>query len=291
MARGIDHLVLPVRDLDAARATYERLGFTLTPTAKHPWGTSNALVQMDGNFLELLAVTDPELIRQPKSGEISFGAFNMDFAERHEGFSMLVLESAGPDVDRAEYLAAGMQVHAPFSFERQAKQPDGSTATVGFSLTIASHEDMPNAGFFTCHQHNPAAFWKPDYQVHANGAEVIGGVTMVTDDPQQFSSFFADFSGSNTVTSSASAVDVSTPRGRLSVVTSAEFVTRHDIPVTDAVSLPAFCAYTITVKDLEATTALFAGNGVEHIRHDGRIIIPPSSAHGVTLAFEANSGH
>ncbi len=46
--RPIDHLVLAVRDLDAARATYGRLGFTLTPVARHPFGTANSLIQLNG---------------------------------------------------------------------------------------------------------------------------------------------------------------------------------------------------------------------------------------------------
>ena len=58
MPRGIDHLVIAVRDLDAARATYQRLGFTLTPEARHPFGTKNALVQLNGAFLELVAMAD-----------------------------------------------------------------------------------------------------------------------------------------------------------------------------------------------------------------------------------------
>lgn len=34
--RGIDHLVLCVRDLEAARRRYADLGFTTTPPARHP---------------------------------------------------------------------------------------------------------------------------------------------------------------------------------------------------------------------------------------------------------------
>ena len=44
MPRRIDHLVLAVNDLDAARDTYGRLGFTLTPVARHPFGTANSLI-------------------------------------------------------------------------------------------------------------------------------------------------------------------------------------------------------------------------------------------------------
>ena len=47
MVDGIDHLVLCVRDLERARDLYRRLGFTLTPPARHPFGTGNSLVQFE----------------------------------------------------------------------------------------------------------------------------------------------------------------------------------------------------------------------------------------------------
>ena len=53
---GLDHLVLCVRDLEAARAAYTHFGFTVTPRAVHPFGTGNSLVQLEGTYLELLTV-------------------------------------------------------------------------------------------------------------------------------------------------------------------------------------------------------------------------------------------
>src|SRR5215213_1957721 len=63
--RAIDHVVLTVRDLDAAAITYQRLGFTLTPRAAHDdqMGTSNRLAQFRGrSFIELLEVDRPETL-------------------------------------------------------------------------------------------------------------------------------------------------------------------------------------------------------------------------------------
>jgi catechol 2,3-dioxygenase-like lactoylglutathione lyase family enzyme len=92
--RPLDHLVLCVRDLDAARASYERLGFTLTPKASHPFGTGNSLVQLHGNFLELLAVVDRRLITPVEPGGFAFAAFNERFLAAREGMSMLVFASS-----------------------------------------------------------------------------------------------------------------------------------------------------------------------------------------------------
>ena len=56
MARGLDHLVHAVRDLDAAGELYGRLGFTVGARNRHPWGTHNRIVQLPGFFIELLAI-------------------------------------------------------------------------------------------------------------------------------------------------------------------------------------------------------------------------------------------
>src|SRR5262245_37222870 len=61
--RAIDHVVLAVTDLDRAAETYQGLGFTLTPRARHEdrMGTSNRLAQFAAqNFIELLEVDRPQ---------------------------------------------------------------------------------------------------------------------------------------------------------------------------------------------------------------------------------------
>ena len=136
MVRGLDHLVVAVNDLGAAGRAYADLGFTLTPENRHPWGTANRLIQLDGFFIELLAIADAGLVPEPTGNSFSFGAFNRDFLKRREGASMLVLESRDPGQDRAEFERAGLQLFEPFSFERVANLADGSTAKVAFDLTF-----------------------------------------------------------------------------------------------------------------------------------------------------------
>lgn len=57
MIKGIDHVVILVKDLDQAVADYNQLGFTVTPGGEHTDGaTHNALVAFaDGSYLELIA--------------------------------------------------------------------------------------------------------------------------------------------------------------------------------------------------------------------------------------------
>ncbi len=87
MARGLDHIVHAVRDLDAAVDLYRRLGFTVGARNRHPraWGTQNHIVQLPGTFVELLAVADASGIAPHAPRHFSFGAFNRDFLGARAG--------------------------------------------------------------------------------------------------------------------------------------------------------------------------------------------------------------
>ncbi|OYW98729.1 MAG: hypothetical protein B7Z14_14015, partial [Bosea sp. 32-68-6] len=117
--RGLDHLVIGVRDLDAAGAFYEKLGFTVGARNRHPWGTENRIVQFPGAFLELITIGDAGAIPSPAPRQFSFGHFVREALERGEGLSMLVLESQDAKADATAFHSAGIGDFEPFFFERQ----------------------------------------------------------------------------------------------------------------------------------------------------------------------------
>lgn len=78
--------------------------------------------------------------------------------------------------DLARFEAAGLQVFAPFDFERQARLPDGTIDTVAFTLGFARSPDMPRIAFFVCENRAQQYFWKSEFQTHENGAQ---GITTV----------------------------------------------------------------------------------------------------------------
>lgn len=197
---GLDHAVIVSRDLGALSEEFEALGFTLTPTAHHPWGTANRLVQFAGrNFLELLGIDRPELIgREPATtagGPFSFGRHVAAFLAKREGMAMLALQGAGAEADTARWRAAGLATYEPFHFRRQAVLPDGTAATVAFSRAYTTEPALPDLAFFTCHQHSPELFWKAPYQRHANGSLEMTGVSMVTTQARQIAPFLSGLTG------------------------------------------------------------------------------------------------
>lgn len=288
MPRGIDHLVIAVHGFERARQVYGRLGFKLTPVARHPFGTQNSLVQLQGSFLELLSVVEPDEFPVPVPGGFSFPRFNHRYLERHEGISMLVLDSEDAEADAREFAVAGIQSYVPFEFGRDAVQPDGSVARVGFRLAFASDPFIPEAGFFTCQQLAPQYFWKPDYQRHANTAVAITELVMVSAAPSDHHAFFEAFAGTRDVHATSMGLRVETSRGTIRIDTpdAAQSVWGNAIPVADY-RTPRFAGFAIRVTDLAAVKECLDRGGVAHDKRGDRLVVPAAEAMGAAIAFQA----
>lgn len=286
MKRGIDHLVLSVRDLDRARALYQRLGFTLTPRAVHPFGTGNSLVQLGGNFLELAAVLDPSKIPPMTETRYSFAAFSQKFLEKRQGLSMLVLQSDDAAADLAEFKRKGLRTYEQVDFSRAARQPDGTDATVSFSLAFFSHPLLPDVGFFACQQHAPRFFWKTEYQKHANGARLASEVFMVADAPASLRPFFESLYGTANVKAGADTLGVDTGQGRVTVMTPAGLAARFPgAAIADAPETPYFAGYRVAVADVAVARALLAENKVRFSDGAAGPWLGPADAFGAVVEF------
>src|SRR5579885_403101 len=257
MQRPIDHIVHCVGDLAAARRFHQRLGFTLTPQAQHPFGTANSLVQLQGGFL--------------------------DFLEKRRGVSMLVFASEDARRDHADFLAKGLDTYAPFDFERRARLPDGSEVTVGFSLAFVTHPAMPEAAFFVCQQHAPQYFWKTEYQRHANTAVAIAEIVMAAPEPAALAPFFAKLQGEESLGQDAEGLVVSTGRGRIRVLGVA--AARARFPEVERPATPRFIGYRLELRDLAAAAAILEAEKVPYRELGGVLQVAASENFGAALEF------
>ncbi len=287
---GFDHVVLTVHDLDAAAAFYERIGFTLTPKAQHPFGTGNRLAQMQGSFIELLAVTKPEDVPEPGEGEFSFGAYNRDYlksmADRPGGMAMLALTSPGWEIDRARFTAAGLDLPAPFGFGRTARQPDGTEVKLDFRLTFAPNPAMPRATFFTCdHRHPASVFWKPDYQAHANGALRLAEVFMVSEVPEMHADFLRRLFGAVVPINGGLCAGVS--GGGFCILEPDAFVETYPgaTPPQPQGEEALFAGFRVEVADLSAAQAAWSKDGLPFRRVGSHIHLAGDDAFGALIAL------
>lgn len=286
MSRGIDHIVICAADLDALASRYQGLGFTLTPRAQHPFGTGNQLAQMQGDFIELLSVTQPQDITEPEPGAFSFGAYNRDYLKQSDGFSMIALKSHGWQQDREHFKAHGLDVSAPFEFSRLAGQPDGTEVTVGFKLTIATHPEMPWAVFFTCdHQHEAQYFYKPQFQSHANTATGISEVMMVADQPAKYASYFEALLGEGSVSQHGESLSVQAGGSVISVGTRKDLFERFPGAGLPTGSDARFVGYGISVDDISRAEACVLASGLGYEVRGPSLWLSGSETSNIIIEF------
>jgi hypothetical protein len=284
-ARGLDHVVHAVRDLDAAADLYARLGFLVGGRNRHPWGTHNRIVQLPGFYIELLTVAEPEKLGDDPISR-HFGAFNRDFLARREGLSMLLLESREPGRDAAQLQAAGIAASEPTSFEREGKRPDGAPVTLGFTLTFARDPNAPETGFAVCHHHAPENFWHLAYHDHANTARAIAGVVLVADDPRDHHAVLSALVGDREPSATAAGLAFATPRGEIRMLSPAAFKSEFGVAPPPTADGARLAALRIGVREPAAVPAALQSANVPFRAHRERIVVGPDVAHGAAIAFE-----
>ena len=151
-------------------------------------------------------------------------------------------------------------------------------------MTFTSDARMPDAGFFTCRHHNPDRFWWPEYQGHANGATAIDAVVMAARDPADYHIFFTHFTGQHDMRSDSLMVSFDTGGGKVELVTPVTAKAMAGVEVGPNAK-PHFIALRIATRDLAAAAVRLKGNGIPFVERMGRLVVPPSEACGVALAF------
>jgi hypothetical protein len=285
--RGIDHLVIAARDLDALARDYRRLGFTVGARNRHPWGTENHIIQFAGCFLELIAIGEGATIQPAARRSYSFGGFLNDYLAKREGLAMLVLESKDAAADAAAFDAAGIGGFDPFFFERASRRPDGSEARVAFTLGFAAMKQAANAGFFVCQQHEPQNFWNPAFQRHENGVAGVERVTLVATDPSDCHEFLGAFIGQRAMRATSLGLEIETGRGVVEVLSPEGFRFRYGAEPPDAAEGPVLAGVTLTCERAEAMAPRLEALGLGRRAVAPGVVSAERPLHGAMLAFSA----
>ena len=285
MARGLDHIVHAVRNLDACGALYERLGFIVGARNRHDWGTHNRIVQMPGVYIELLTVGEPDKLVGDGIPRL-FGVHNRDFLARHEGLAGVLLESRDAAADAAAFGGAGIAASAALRFEREARRPDGTPIRVAFSLAFARDPAGAEAVFASCQQHAPEMFWNPAFQAHRNGVTGIVGLVMVAENPSDHHIFLSAFTGERELLATSSGIMVQTPRGAIKVMEPSAYQRHFGVAPPDLARGARLAAIVFSARDRAAVAALLAQAKIAAATQVERIVVSPHDAMGATIVFE-----
>jgi len=237
---GIDHTLVGVRDLEAARATWETLGFTLTPRGRHiGWGTGNYCIMLESGYIELLGVVDPSQFLNNLDG----------FLSKREGLMALAFGTDNPAQCAEDLRESGIVFEGPKGLKRKLEMPEGEVLPE-FELLYLDREATPGLNAFITHHRTPELIRRPEWQRHANRAKRLRSVTVVTEDPVRTVIGYLPLFGPDRIQVSDAMTVVDTGAGRIRFVTPKGLRTLYDalLPLPEH-ETPWIAAMKIEVAD------------------------------------------
>jgi catechol 2,3-dioxygenase-like lactoylglutathione lyase family enzyme len=273
---GIDHAVVGVRDLEQARATFERLGFRTTPLGRHVGrGTGEHCLMFADDYVELCGIVDPAEDSERLERFLAAG----------EGLWALALGTADPAATHAAWQAADLDP-APVADGARIVAPDLELRCKDVMLDAAATGGVP---LFACAQNQPEQQRRPEWLDHPNGARRIGSITVVVDEPDAFVEPMGKVFGATCLTETDDTLAVHTGGHIVLFATPDDLDMLHpELEESLSAERPTLAVLTLVVPDLATTAAVLDRHDVAY-RQDtsGAIGIPPAYSHGVMLEFVA----
>jgi catechol 2,3-dioxygenase-like lactoylglutathione lyase family enzyme len=278
-AIGVDHVVITVRDLDAAADLWQRLGFTLAPRGTHSahLGTGNYTIMLGEDYIELLSVLTPTDYNAPVRA----------FLATREGLERTAFTAVDAGALVQELQARAIAATGPVEFGRPVILADGRETAAKFR-TAYWPVDMRIAGMrlFACEHLTRAAVWRPELQTHANGATRIAEIEIVTADIEKTAAALCRQIDQSVVTDPDGAARVPSggTRADFVILTKAMLAARHPGVVLDRFPDEAAIGLVLRVRDDNALRHLAQMPGATLL--GGVLVIPPAVANGVLLTLQ-----
>lgn len=273
--KGIDHPVIAVRDMDSARATYERLGFVVPPRGSHrEWGTGNWCIQFAGDYLELRGILVP--------GKETHGLGR--FLEEREGLMGVAFGTVGARTTHDALTAAGLHPRPVKPLTRDFELPDGAVP-VSFELCFLDPAETPGLmSVVICEHLTPERLRRPEWLAHPNGARRIRGLTGIARDLNDAVRAWPLLFGR--VKQSPGELRAEFDDGGFLALLDEQTFARcfPALPLPLPSEWPCLAVVSLETRDLAATAACLAARGVRH-EATGRVLVPPAEACGVALEF------
>jgi len=273
---GLDHLIIGVRDLEAARQQWGRLGFNSTPRGRHVgWATANYCIMFEMDYLELLGIVDPTAFSNGLDRLLEGG----------EGLMGIALGSADPKTTAAAWREAGLASAAEKPLMRLLES-ESPALELRFTNVMMEPADRAGLNLFACHHLTPEPMRRPAWLRHPNGARRIGGLTIIADDVEPLAALGSKVVGSAAVTRTDGVRTIHAGRTPILLATPDDAAMLHPgFALPEAAPEPNLAVMEIVVGDIDATARFLDGQGVPHRRESAAVLVDPEPATGVCLAF------
>jgi len=285
IALSLDHVGIVGADLAAMAARFERLGFNLTPLARHAGrrspdgpvvslGTGNRCIMLQQGYLELLAVLDPAAASQTVP----------NFLKRYAGIHTMALEVADAEATLLRLAAAGFGHLAVSQLDRLANgdEPDGPRAR----FDLVALPGLPEGRVNLIRHRTRDAVWQPRYLAHANNAAALEEVLVACESPAETAARFSRLSGRPVVPDSAGGYALVLAHGRLRLLPHAAL--QLALPGVTVPCLPCIAGIALRTSDgAGAMTRLAEARGIQARQTPRGLLVDPAAASGAALHFLA----
>jgi catechol 2,3-dioxygenase-like lactoylglutathione lyase family enzyme len=275
---GADHVVVTVRDLDAAAAQWRKLGFTLSPRGTHSpqMGSGNYTIMFGEDYLELLGVLHDTEQNKP----------TRDFLKNREGIERTAFTTDDAAAGASDLEARGLKPLGPVHFGRPVDLPGGGQGEAKFNVFRWPLNESPGGmRIFACQHLTRNTVWIPELQKHANGASRIVAIEILSADPKAAAEHMsrlidepAEFANG------VWRVHSGGKRADFLFYDAAGFAERYPEAVRKGAAPEGAAALVIGTTDLGAATKALGTIGVAH---DGVVSAPASAANGTVVSFVA----
>lgn len=285
-ATDLDHAGIAGHDLDSLAAAYERLGFTLTPRARHsgrrkpdgpvePFGTANRCIMLRQGYLELIAIVDPNCYSNGLER----------FLARHPGLHIIALSIGDEQQNLRRLRQAGIDIPGVAWLERPVDDADPNGLRARFARLPLP--DAPEGRIQLIRHLTPEAIWQPRFLDHRNHAVALEEVLLAVENPAESAARFSLLAGRSAVADAAGGFALNFERSRLRLLPAEALHAElpEVLPEVKPGSLPLIAAITLRTDDGAAAIRRLA-HGIAHREIPGGLVIAPEAAGGAAIIFK-----
>ena len=290
----LHHVGLITHDMDTTISQYERLGFSFTPVSlprvvlreggdPEPLGAGNRTAVFEHNYLEVLAVTDPE--RWAAVTVEQRGPYDIDRPlKRYAGLHVMHFGTDDIEALHDRLAEEGVANGGVRAFQRTVDTPGGPRTMRARAIGFPAAANPE--GLVQIAQHlTPELVFQPRYQHHPNGARRLVETTVCAGHPEEYARKYTRDSG-RPHRRDHDVYTVDLGRSRIRVV--APEMVAELIPDATAPAVPSLAGFTVTVADLDVVRKLLDANAVPFTPHGAGLTVAARDGSGSAVTFESD---
>lgn len=273
---GLDHVVVTVRDLDAAAAQWRRLGFTVSPRGTHSpiLGTGNYTIMFGDDYVELLGILTETEQNKP----------TRDYLAKREGLERAAFTTDDAAAGATELKSRGFEALGPIHFGRPVELPGGGTGEARFNVFRWPLNEQPGGlRIFACQHLTRETVWIPELLDHANGVQRIVRLEVLSSDPKAAAEHLGRLIDEPVrADGDGWLVPSGGKRADILFYDAAGFARRYPAAVRDGAASEGAAAIVLASNDLDGAKAAL---GALATTHDGAVSVAASAANGIVVSI------